>query len=595
MDHPTLARVCWKAFILALGVAFGAMIVWAACYSERSITPGRAGSLGIKVGDGKAGPMFPVLEVSPGTPAASVGLKAGNWIVFDRLGDKRRKLGADESVGIQVVSDAPSRHLLVRVTPIERVQSLTKINYFLSQANSMLFLVLALLIGLRKPESLPARLLSLALMSELANFLINVLPGGEIQNLTTTILRPLNIFVVYSSFLLFTMTFPDGSTKRQPVWVRRIWPVHQTLFGAWLACQISFNLGLPSFSDQVLNDAKRAFSIASVLLSFASLRYSYVATSGDARQRIRWIVFSLCPIYLIYLLNNAAPSQLDAEVFTIVRRALVLASALGLAYAMLRIQIFDLGFVVNRAIVYGVVSVLLLVSFGVLEWLSEHYIHLEQRKESAILDGAIALGVYLVFHRLRHMIEHVVEQVFFRQWHLNEENLRRFLRLASQITEPAPLLDAFVAALQRFTDGAGCAIYQRTQETTYVRTRVTAMALPAQIDVNDPLVVEIRTDQSPVSNSDARSPLAYALALPMFHRGVLDGFVLVGAKANHESYRPDEVAVLSIATHQIGHDLDGLQIQELRRDVNHLNQEIGILRNKIKTLGAFARREKLSS
>lgn len=538
--------------------------------------------------------MFPVLEVSPGTPAASAGLAAGDWLIFDRFGDKRRKLGADESVGMKVVTGGQPRHLLVRATPIERVQTLTKFNYFLSQVNSLLFLVLALLIGLRKPESLPARLLSLALMSELANFLINILPGGEIQNLTTTVLRPINIFVVYSSFLLFTMTFPDGSAKRQPVWVRRIWPVYQGLFAVWLACQISFNLGLPSLSDLVLNDAKRAFSIASVLLSFASLRYSYLGTSGDSRQRIRWVVFSLCPIYMIYLLNNAIPGQLDEEVFTIIRRGVVLAGALGLAYSMLRIRIFDFGFVVNRAIVYGVVSLLLLMSFGILEWLVDHYIHPAHRKESAILDGAIAVGVYLFFHRLRHMIEHVVEQVFFRQWHLSEENLRRFLKLASHITEPAPLLDAFVAALQRFTKGAGCAIYQR-EGSTYVRTRDVAMALPAQIDVNDPLVVEMRTDQTPVSNSDARSSLACALALPMFYRGVLDGFVLIGAKASHEAYRPDEVAVMSIAANQIGHDLDGLQVQELRNNVDHLNQEIGILRNKIKTLGTFARREKLDS
>lgn len=35
------------------------------------------------------------------------------------------------------------------------------------------------------------------------------------------------------------------------------------------------------------------------------------------------------------------------------------------------------------------------------------------------------------------------------------------------------------------------------------------------------------------------------LVLPMCHRGVLDGFVLVGSKRRRESYRPDELEALA--------------------------------------------------
>jgi hypothetical protein len=49
----------------------------------------------------------------------------------------------------------------------------------------------------------------------------------------------------------------------------------------------------------------------------------------------------------------------------------------------------------------------------------------------------------------------------------------------------------------------------------------------------------------------------------MNHRGALHGFVLLGPKPSGDDYRPDEIAVLGFAAHQIGLDLHALQIERL--------------------------------
>jgi len=89
---------------------------------------------------------------------------------------------------------------------------------------------------------------------------------------------------------------------------------------------------------------------------------------------------------------------------------------------------------------------------------------------------------------------------------------------------------------------------------------------PAQIEFNDPLAVEMRAEFLPVVNQDKNALFSFNIALPMLRRGELRGLIILEAKANNESYRPDEIEVLAYTAHQIGHDLDGLQIQYLKAE-----------------------------
>lgn len=229
----------------------------------------------------------------------------------------------------------------------------------------------------------------------------------------------------------------------------------------------------------------------------------------------------------------------------------------------------------------------MLIAFGVVEWLTEHLIHSEEREKNVLLDGAIALGVYLAFHRVRHVVEHAVERVFFHRWHVNEKMLRRFVKQAAHFTDVDALFEASAQALRRFTNGADCAFYWRTEIGTYQR-RSASPALAGAVEANHAIVIALRADQAAVFDEDVRSELHIALAMPMIHRGMLEGFVLLGLKPNQASYRPDEVAALGSAVHQIGLDLHMLQVEHSlddarlwREESNSLRQENHVLRGQI--------------
>jgi hypothetical protein len=232
-----------------------------------------------------------------------------------------------------------------------------------------------------------------------------------------------------------------------------------------------------------------------------------------------------------------------------------------LAYAVLRHRLFDLGFAVNRTLVFATVSAILLVSFGTIEWAIEHLVPESWHEGSAFYSAGIAVGLFLLFHRIRDGVEHVIERLFFRSWHRNEAALKRFVAAAAHVEKPAALAGNFTAELARFTGGAAASLYTRTPEGRY------ASAAGATIDADDPALAAMRAEQGAVVPFEVGSPIEAALAMPMMHQAALAGLALIGPKPTGEDYRPDEIEILGWATQQVGLDLQAIRVRELERNV----------------------------
>jgi hypothetical protein len=51
--------------------------------------------------------------------------------------------------------------------------------------------------------------------------------------------------------------------------------------------------------------------------------------------------------------------------------------------------------------------------------------------------------------------------------------------------------------------------------------------------------------------------------------------VVVGSRADAESYRPDECALMAFAARQVGLDLDALRLEQLEQQLDDLTRESG--------------------
>ena len=62
----------------------------------------------------------------------------------------------------------------------------------------------------------------------------------------------------------------------------------------------------------------------------------------------------------------------------------------------------------------------------------------------------------------------------------------------------------------------------------------------------------MRAERKPLDLGETPTDLPGVLALPMLDHGVLAGLVLLDLKGNGALYRPDEVALLGWAAHEVG-------------------------------------------
>ena len=276
------------------------------------------------------------------------------------------------------------------------------------------------------------------------------------------------------------------------------------------------------------------------------------------RARFTALLAATCGLVITSVLTLALPplaDRLDATSGLIVSMVPPLAFNILLpliaAYVVLRHKVVDLGFALNRTVVYTTVSAVLLGSFGLIEWGIEHLLPEEWVKASAWIDAGAAVLVYLAFHRVHDAVEHRVEHLFFHQWQANEDALRRFVGSAAHFEDTRALARAFADELARFGGEANVALYRRN-EGALDRVAGNWDAAPRHFRDDDPAFALLRAEREPLDLTETRSNLPGVLALPMLDHGALAGLVLLDLKGNGLLWRPDEVALLGWAAHEVG-------------------------------------------
>ncbi|QTC90030.1 hypothetical protein IFJ75_12105 [Brevundimonas goettingensis] len=244
-------------------------------------------------------------------------------------------------------------------------------------------------------------------------------------------------------------------------------------------------------------------------------------------------------------------------------------------YAILRHRVIDLGFAVNRTLVYGVLSTVLLFGFWFCEWGLEEIIPAETREANILISAGIAFVIFLTFHHVRDWVEKAIEHLFFRTWRDNDARLKRFLREAAFVTRPEALRDAAVAEFSRFGQGAAVAFYEVDADGMALIAGGSP-DLPERLAVDAQVMVRLRAGREALQD-DPALPEGAALALPTLYRNELTGAFLLSAKPDEAVWRPDEKALLAEAALRIGLDLHALAVEALKAEKARESQRADIL------------------
>ncbi len=299
------------------------------------------------------------------------------------------------------------------------------------------------------------------------------------------------------------------------------------------------------------------------MVPFSMLLFSYRRCDPVNRARIRWIFFSFLGLIITYTLGFfVGRFNISFEAVNLVGTLLTAATFTGFAYAVLKHRLVSLEVVLNRALVYGLITSLVVGVFAaMLSFLERNTLHSETNQFLALVVPLI-LGMGM--NALKRQVDERINSVFFRNKHKAEAALTQFARTCSYVEDPEKLLDLAAEELFRNSGAQGLAIYftQKGKAGPKLMRKQGNLEFPAKLDADDLALLRLKAGDAEVDLHGTLSGMGsegYAYALTV--RGEVIGFVVIGPRPA-DAYSPEERRLFGMVAHQVGVALHALRLQE---------------------------------
>lgn len=180
----------------------------------------------------------------------------------------------------------------------------------------------------------------------------------------------------------------------------------------------------PTFTDTLISFLVYLALEASLVIA-QIVRYRRVSTPRE-RQQTKWVVYGLViglggvliEIVVLYVILPALfkPGALVFMAGSLIQTALVACIPLSFAIAILRSQLWDIDALINRTLVYGLLTgILALVYFGSVLLLGNLARNLTGRENSAPVIVISTLAIAALFQPLRGRIQSIIDRRFYRR------------------------------------------------------------------------------------------------------------------------------------------------------------------------------------
>jgi hypothetical protein len=180
------------------------------------------------------------------------------------------------------------------------------------------------------------------------------------------------------------------------------------------------------------------FLIIGFVVSIVALIRRYRRVDPRDRAQLRWVAFGGGAFVVIYLVT--LPAGGANEAITAVSQAAFAALPIGIGYAILRHNLYDIDVVINRALVYGALTATLAATYIGSVLLLQLALN-GVTGDSSLAVAASTLGVAAIFRPARARIQRGVDRRFFRRRYDAGQTLESF---ASRVRDQVDLasLDA---------------------------------------------------------------------------------------------------------------------------------------------------------
>jgi len=201
--------------------------------------------------------------------------------------------------------------------------------------------------------------------------------------------------------------------------------------------------------------------------------YRYVRVSGPVqRQQTKWVVFGLAATMLVILgrympllifPSLSASSSPYFLISTYVYPPGLLLIPLSLGVAVLRYRLWDIDTIINKALVYGGLSLLLAaVYLGLIVGLESLVGLVSGQASQPVVIVVSTLVIAALFQPLRHRMQAIIDRRFYRHKYDAARTLAAFSATLQNEVDLGQLSEQLVAVVQETMQPASVSLWLRT-------------------------------------------------------------------------------------------------------------------------------------
>jgi hypothetical protein len=325
---------------------------------------------------------------------------------------------------------------------------------------ALVWFIVAVLIFWRKSNDWLALLVSLMLVLQGANTTVN-----SLQIIPSVWQVPASVLALVAFDLLFLVfcLFPNG--RFVPRWI----PWIGVLFLGW---EVLLILNIFPQNNTLLKVLVQYSFLGSFVV--AQLYRYHAVSSRTERQQTKWIVFGVTMTYLIELGFDLcfglfpsffSTSSLAKVILLPVGNVVPILIPLSFGFAILRSRLWDIDIIINRTLVYGTLTTLLVLVYlaGVigLQFLLHGF---TESNQLAIVGSTLA--IYILFQPLRQLIQRIIDRRFFRRKYDAARTLAAFSATLRNEVDLNTLKERLVAVVEETMQPAHISLWLRNPEAS---------------------------------------------------------------------------------------------------------------------------------
>ena len=196
----------------------------------------------------------------------------------------------------------------------------------------------------------------------------------------------------------------------------------------------------------------------SALLSLFSLFVRFYRSRGVERQQLKWFVYAGVLTILTFL---PEPGTSLADVTPVLQLLFVPLLPLAAGVAILRYRLYDIDLIINRTLVYGSLTVMLVAVYVGSIVVLQGLLRVFTGQESTLAVVASTLAIAAVFNPLRTRIQAFIDRRFYRRKYDARKTLETFSARLRDETDLEALRDDLVGVVTETMQPAHVSLWLR--------------------------------------------------------------------------------------------------------------------------------------